>query len=70
MKKTLTLGTLLLVAQAVQAQEVSTVKVAPFWQDKTFLMLAGGALFLIILLIVKKVIEKRSVKKYQGGENS
>lgn len=69
MKKTLTLSILLLVAQAAKAQEASAVKVAPFWQDKTFLMLAGGALFLIILLIVKKVVEKRSAKKYQGSEN-
>jgi hypothetical protein len=69
MKKTLTLSILLLAAQTAKAQEADAVKVTSFWQDKTFLMLAGGALFLIILLIVKKVVEKRSAKKYQGSEN-
>jgi len=71
MKKLLTLSILLLVAQAAQAQSKpeTSVEVAPFWQDKTFLMLVGGAIFLIIVLIVKKVLEKRALKQYQGSEN-
>jgi len=69
MKKIFILNVLLLVARAAQAQETTAVQVAPFWQDKTFLMLIGGAVFLIILLIVKKVLEKRSSKENNTTEN-
>ncbi|OGY94625.1 MAG: hypothetical protein A2406_02250 [Candidatus Komeilibacteria bacterium RIFOXYC1_FULL_37_11] len=58
---------LLLLASTAQAQEVSTAPVPPFWQDKTFLMLAGGAVFLIIVLVIKKVLEKRAMKAYENN---
>ena len=66
MKKAL-IFSLLLLARAAYAQEVTTAPVPPFWQDKTFLMLAGGALFLIIVLVIKKVLEKRALKAYEDS---
>ncbi|MFA6307652.1 MAG: hypothetical protein WCS88_03075 [Patescibacteria group bacterium] len=70
MKKAFIFNFLLLVAKVAQAQEVSTVEVAPFWQDKTFLILVGGAVFLILVLIIKKVLEKRAEKEYEEGEDT
>lgn len=59
MKKALLLS--LLLAQPALAQEAETaVEAPPFWTDPTFLWLAGGALFLIIVLIVKKVLDRRN----------
>ena len=70
MKKAFIFNFLLLVAKVAHAQEVTTVEVAPFWQDTTFLMLVGGAVFLILVLIIKKVLEKRAEKEYEEDENS
>ena len=69
MKKVFIFNLLLLAAKTAHAQEVTTVEVSPFWQDKTFLMLVGGAIFLIIVLIVKKVLEKRALKAYEEEGN-
>jgi len=70
MRKFIIFNLLLLIANIAHAQEAGAVEVPPFWKDKTFLMLAGGALFLIIVLIVKKVLEKRAVKDYQENDST
>jgi hypothetical protein len=69
MKKALILSSFILLANTARAQEIG-VEAAPFYQDKTFLMLAGGAVFLIIVLIVKKVLEKRGDQEEENYEDS
>lgn len=62
--------TVLLSAKVAYAQEVAQVEVAPFYTDKTFLFLVGGAVFLILVLVIKKVLEKRAMKAYQEDSSS
>lgn len=69
MKKLLIIS-LLLVTKTAHAQEAAGVEVAPFWQDKTFLLLAGGAVFLIIVLIVKKVLDKKRMNSDSDLDSS
>lgn len=62
MKKLFLLTTLLL-ATKVLAQEAPTpIETPPFYTDTTFWLFAGGALFLILVLIIKKIIEKKNNK--------
>lgn len=54
------------IALPVLAQEAKDTTVTPpFWQDKTFLILIGSALILIIVLIVKKIMDKRGENEYE-----
>jgi|GEM_PF-6669872 len=68
--KKISILSVLLIARSVYAQETTTVEVPPFWQDKTFLFLVGGAIFLILVLVIKKVLEKRAMKAYQEDSSS
>lgn len=58
--KKLGLLALFIFPSLVWAQENVPPEVIPFWKDKTFLMLVGGAVFLIIVLIVKKILDRRN----------
>ena len=59
MKKALILSSLIFMVKAAQAQEAG-VEATSFYQDKTFLMLVGGAAVLVIILIIKKIMDKKS----------